>query len=31
MGATRPAKVKNMIDNIAADRIAPIEMICHLP
>jgi len=29
MGATGPQKVKNMVENIAAGRIAPIEMVAR--
>lgn len=31
MGPTAPVKVANMITNIEAGRIAPVEMICRLP
>jgi len=29
MGETAPTKVKNMIENISAGRIAPVELIAR--
>ncbi len=29
MGETRAEKIKNMVENISADRIAPVELIAR--